>query len=240
MIDVSAVLNAHDESVLAGPSMRSFEEAIAAARASGIRVESVIVLDRPDEATTAQFADAESRGHRIIMSTAGDPGLARNAAVQDARGNFVAFLDADDLWSVNWLTDAFGSFEHSSRLVAHPELSVFFGLQESFGFNSDSEKPNFDPGVLRVVNYWSALVFTRRQILLEFPYAATDFSEGFGYEDWHWNCVTIAAGVSHRPVRGTAHFVRRKVGRSQLTECDANDVLPRSSPLTSYKWRSKA
>ena len=113
MIDVSAVLNAHDESVLAGPSLRSFEEAIAAARASGIGVESIIVRDRPDEATTIQFADAESRGHRIIMSTAGDPGLARNAAVQ-VPGHVRCVSRCRRFWSVNWLQTP------SALLSIHP------------------------------------------------------------------------------------------------------------------------
>ena len=43
MIEISAVLTAHGEGTVAGPSLLSFEEAAAVATASGISVETIIV-----------------------------------------------------------------------------------------------------------------------------------------------------------------------------------------------------
>ncbi len=236
MFEVTAILTAHGEGILSGPSLLSFEDAIAHARASGISVESFIVLDRPDAATTEQFAGAESRGHRLLWSKAGDLGMSRNLAVKAAGGRFVTFLDADDLWSYNWLTDAHGFCVRTPRVAAHSELNVYFGLVSHVMFHVDSEAASFDAGGLRICNYWDALAFAERDVLLEHPYREKDFARGFGYEDWHWNCITLAAGIPHRPVPGTVHFKRRRLG-SLLSECADSDVIPYPTQVTSYGWR---
>ena len=211
MIDVTAVLNVHDEAILTGPSVLNFEATIGRARGAGLAVESIVVLDKPTLETVLQFENAEARGHRIVVSGAGNLALARNVAVEHARGCFVGFLDADDLWSENWLVEAFKLCRRDDSTAAHSEFNVFFGKSSgTIVCHVDSKSARFDPDVLRVANYWDSLVFTSRETLREHPYAPIDFVEGYGYEDWHWNCITFAAGVDHRPVPGTIHFKRRR------------------------------
>jgi len=36
-------------------------------------------------------------------------------------------------------------------------------------------------------------------------YQTTMKTRGFGFEDWHFNCVTLADGIEHRPVPGTGY-----------------------------------
>lgn len=234
-IDITAVLNAHTEGVLAGPSCASFDQAVEAARQSGLAVEGLIVLDRPDAATRTQFMGVESR-HRVIVTDEGDPGLARNAAVAAANGTFVSFLDGDDLWSKNWLTLAhrFCAAEPNA-IVAHSEVNISFGQARCMWWHVDSRDAAFDPGYLCIGNYWDAMSFAARAIYRRYSFVPNDLRRGFGHEDWHWNCVTLAAGIDHRPVAGTMHFKRKREG-SQMALCNSVNAIPWMTPVASYDW----
>ncbi len=239
MIDITAVLTAHAEGVLAGPSLVSFDQAIEAARQFGLVVEGLVVLDRPTAATRMQFVGVEGR-HRVIVADEGDPGLARNAAVASASGRFVAFLDGDDLWSQNWLVAAhrFCAAEPDA-IVAHSEVNVVFGQVRQMWWHIDSRDPAFDLGYLRIGNYWDAMSFSTREIYRRHPFVANDLRRGFGHEDWHWNCLTLAVGIDHRPVPGTVHFKRRRRD-SQMTLCEPVSAVPWITPIASYGWTSQS
>ena len=60
----------------------------------------------------------------------GDLGRVRNALVPQTDGRYIAFLDADDLFSENWLAEALAVLkaadERGERVIAHPELNIVF------------------------------------------------------------------------------------------------------------------
>lgn len=211
MTKITAVINAHHEGVLLGPALGSFQEAVQFAMEQGIDVECLAVLDRPDDMTREMFRVDVARDIRVLECEHGDSGLARNHAVQAATGDFIAFLDGDDLWSYNWLVEALCvCSENPDATVAHPEANVVFGAERLFFWHADSKAKDFDPGFLRVGNYWSALSFASNSIYRRFPFFKTELHLGYGYEDWHWNCITLAAGIAHRSAPGTVHFIRRR------------------------------
>lgn len=234
--DITAIITAHLEGPLAGLSFRSLLDAVGVARAAGVAVEVLVVLDQPDAVTLEAFSEAEQLGCRVVQVSYGDQGPVRNEAATLARGRYVAFLDADDLWSENWLRDAFRLCESDpGRVVAHPEVNWFFEGTDYIHFLADQTRPGFDPAYLRVANYWDTLCLAPAAAYLDAPFHTRDLAGGFAYEDWHWNMETLAAGFVHRVAPETIHFKRRRAG-SQTVEASANRSLTRPSRFLDYAW----
>lgn len=237
MMDISTVLTAHREGVMAGMALTSLLRACDRATEAGLEVEILIMLDRPDPTTRAVFDDAASRGWQLEVVSFGDQGEVRNRAVGLTRGSYVAFLDADDLWSENWLVAAHElCVTAPGRVIAHPELDWFFESNNNLFFHADQSDPAFDIDLLRFVNYWDALCLAPREALLNHPYSARSVADGFAYEDWHWNCETVVAGYVHRVAPDTIHFKRRRPG-SQTLDASGRKCLTRQSRFFEYEWR---
>src|SRR5690606_19404352 len=113
-------------------------------------------------------------------------------------------VDGDDLICRNWLADAFAFAEQQRRLgrrpALHPEANIFFGEDSSILLHVDQESPEWSLGSLFAANYWTALVFAGKDDLIAVPYRASAPDIGFGYEDWDWNCLAVAAGLVHKVV----------------------------------------
>lgn len=237
MTDITAVITAHAEGTLAGLSLRSLIEAVDQARAAGLSVECLAVLDNPDPATVEAVADAAPPDCRVERVSRADQGRVRNDAVGFAGGEYVAFLDGDDLWSSNWLTDAYAVCgADAGRVIAHPEVNWFFGDATNLHFLPDQADPDFDAfAYTRVANPWDALCLAPAAAYHEVPFASRAIADGIAYEDWHWNMDTLVAGYRHRVVPETIHFKRRR-GGSQFAQANANRSLTPPSPMLDYTW----
>lgn len=234
MTDVTAVMTAHDEGLLTGVSIASFCEACDHARGHGLEVEGLFIIDRGDEVTKSVIRHAAVPGVQIIETDFGDVSSARNLAANRAQGKFVSFLDGDDLWSFNWLTEsARFCLAHPKRIVAHSEANVIFGEAENLWFHADSEAPDFDATYMTINNYWDAMCFTWREVFMDYPIHKNELSQGYGYEDWHWNCLTLLGGIPHRPVPDTLHFKRRRTG-SLLGRSSERDVVISHTDIYTY------
>jgi hypothetical protein len=232
--DITAAVIVHREGALAAASIRSLEAAAALAEAAGLTIERSYVLDRPDTATRSLIEQMCPAPWQGIILDAGDQGAARNHAAETARGQYIAFLDGDDLWGQSWLVRAHAAAAGlRPEAIIHPEFAYFFEGDATILRHVDQDDPEFDLDLLRAVNYWDGLCFCRTAIYRAHPYAPRDLARGWALEDWHWNCETLNAGYRHRIAPETVIFKRRRAG-SQTAGARLHNALPRRSALGDY------
>jgi len=233
--NISAVINGHAEGLLLKPSIDSALRAREYAVAKGLAVELIVILDRPDDISrTVAHACLKDHPHaRVVEVQNGDLGLSRNDGASAASGEYVAFLDGDDLWGKNWPTAAYNSAVASGReIVWHPEVNVYFGGTPHIFLHIDSDDPSFEISGIAYTNYWTALSFVRRDFLLQVPYSRTQLAKQIGYEDWGWNLHTMELGAVHKIVPGTGHAIRTKPpGSSLLSATSAAGCMPAPSKV---------
>jgi glycosyltransferase involved in cell wall biosynthesis len=238
---ISIVINAHREGLIALPSFRSASRAKALAESHGITVEMIVIIDKGDDLTKEITAGWTESNLSVIYVNNGDSGLSRNDGVAVAHGEWIAFLDADDLWAETWLINGFAAaIKDNRKIVWHPEINLYFGRHPHIYRHVDMESKEFQLSSLLINNHWTALCMTTRKLLLETPYPMTNLEEQIGHEDWGWNLETIANGALHKVVPGTGHAIRQKLQNSLLGQANAVGVLPRPTNLFRQFIKSNA
>ena len=211
---ISAVLTFHRERQMAAATLHAVERMRRFAETRGFRVQLVMTLDGGDWETEDVIArhSALRDGDELHHVQLFDLSLCRNYAIERAHGEFIAILDGDDLFSENWLAAAVGCIvEHGAITIAHPRLMIAFGIWNAYWEQLDQVDPRFLPETLMSLNHWNACSVARRDVFLRCPYVVARVGEsGFGFEDWHWNCETIANGYVHYAVAQTFRLERRK------------------------------
>jgi glycosyltransferase involved in cell wall biosynthesis len=76
----------------------------------------VLVIDDGSADRTAAVAAAFGEPVRVVTVRNGGPARARNTGIALARGDFIAFLDADDVWLPGKLAAQFARFERDPAL----------------------------------------------------------------------------------------------------------------------------
>jgi len=231
MVDITVIVTAHDETLVAGPTMQSAKVAICSAEDHGFSIEKIIALDAATDDCRGYFHQKAFSHWEIAEFDFSDPFQTRNAAVEMATGRWIAFVDADDLISENWLLKAARRLTEAEdlgeKIIAHPEINWTFEGANLISVKPHQHEPYFSPHYFYFTNYYSMLAMAPRAAIIETPYGNRDVPNGFGYQDWQWNIETMAKGWCHVSVRDTIIFVRRRA-MSVSAENRRNNALLRS------------
>lgn len=110
---VSVIVPAHNEEAYLGSCLESLE------RQDYAGSYEVIVVDNASVDGTAELG--RQRGVRIVYEPEESPACARQSGLESARGEVVAFIDADSRAPRNWLSSL------ASRFATQPDLVVISG-----------------------------------------------------------------------------------------------------------------
>ena len=234
-MDITIVLTAHDEANLVGPTIRSAEQAIQCIQPLGLSVEKIFMLDNPTPECDQFFSQSRFSEWRIIKVDHKDQGKVRNDAVKLVSGKWLAFLDADDLWSENWLLASIPLLETAEKkgekVIIHPELNWFFEASPTILVNLADDDPVYDPYYYYFYNYYDALCICPREAYVDAPFADRDLKSGFAFEDWQWNLETTDFGWHHQVATDTIIFKRRRAGSQTLAASQSKAVFRDLSSL---------
>jgi glycosyltransferase involved in cell wall biosynthesis len=116
---VSVVIPAHNSQQYIVPALDSI-------LAQKHRPLEILVVDDGSTDLTTQIVRGYAREVRLIEQDQRGHPAARNAGVRAAAGEFLGFLDHDDLWSPDKLERQIASFQHN------PALDLVFGHIQNF------------------------------------------------------------------------------------------------------------
>ena len=101
-------------------------EAIESVLNQTLQPQQIIVIDDGSTDGSARVAKKFEADILYIRRDNGGTGAARNTGVELAQGEFLAFLDADDLWA------PFKTEAQLKVFATHPEADMVFGLTQQF------------------------------------------------------------------------------------------------------------
>lgn len=232
-VDITAVITFHREGLLAYRSLVSILKCCQYAQSAGITAKIIATLDDADSETrrvVQQHPDLSPRD-RVIDLMFDDVSLSRNYAIQECESKWIGIFDGDDHVSENWLAGAMHRLEQTDKpSIVHPQLVITFDSVSQFREQPDQSLVKLDKRGLLVTNFWNVCSFAARDDYLAVPYVSTG-SDGFGFEDWHWNCEVIAAGYQHLTAPETVYFERQKKFGSLNRSHQSNGAVIRSSRL---------
>jgi len=231
--DLTLIVTAHNETVVSGPTMRAADIAVEVARARGFGVRTIIALDAATPETSLFFHQPifDHWERRVLHE--GDLGMVRNALIRECESRYVAFLDADDLFSENWLAEGVAALDAAAaqgqHAIAHPELNVIFDGHKAVLLNLDQSSPLFSPYYLYFRHYYDSLKMAPLEVHQDIPYVTRDVANGLSYQDFQFTIESLAAGWRHIAVKDTIIFKRRR-DFSLVTESNSRKSVVRRLP----------
>ena len=218
---VSTIVPVHDRP-------RLLEEAVASVVAQSWRPIEVVIVDDGSTDDTPRVADrlaAENPEVRAIHVPNGGPGRAREAGRREARGEFLQYLDSDDLL----LPGKFAA--QVAALRADPAAGVASGWTAyragGARAGAEAERPwkrtgerieRMFPSFLRS-RWWGTSTPLYRRTVTD---AAGPWAELWNEEDWEYDCRVAALGV-HLAYVPALVSVQRDHGGSRLSRSVSSD-----------------
>lgn len=241
--ELSIIVTAHAEGIIAHKTMCCVFENQKLLNENHIRSEIVVHIDNGTKETKEYFKRYQNMQNiRLFENDFLDLGKSRNFASRKANGKYIAFIDADDLISSNWLLSALQTIKKYKRpTLVHPEAVLDFGINIThprlwIQKNSKASKIENAKDLI-VTNRWISTIAGLKQIFINFPYPPTE--HGFGNEDYEFNLATISAGIPHLTAPKTILFYRKKISNSLLLQSATEKYVQRFSPLFDIEFYQK-
>jgi glycosyltransferase involved in cell wall biosynthesis len=193
-------------------------EAIESVLAQSRPCDQVVVVDNGSSDRSAEIAAGFASAVEVVHEPRPGIGTARNAALRAARGDLVAFLDADDLWEPEKTALQLAAFE------AEPRLQLVFGHVRQFVSPDLSEAdaeallvpPDPQPGL-----YIGAMMARRRAVDAIGPWSEdVRVSDGLAFllraKELGLGQAMLAETITLRRLHGGNHSIHNRDQRTEF------------------------
>lgn len=123
-------------------SRDTIQQAVATARAQTLRPTQIVVVDDASKDDTLEQLQAIAGPDLLVVKSPvnGGGGAARNRGIENATGDVIAFLDADDLWAPNKLANQMALLRTQSR-----ESFCFTAVEHTNEYGEQHVLPKREP-----------------------------------------------------------------------------------------------
>ncbi len=211
-----------------------------------IELEIIIVNDHSTDPATLDALDklsARAANIRVLQNNGRQgPGAARNVGIRAARGNWIGFLDADDVWppgslkvrwdvvrdvpDANWIAGYYDIWKSDGSLAPHPtfDTAVFDKVDrlEAYWLLHDIARELVGNNML----VWIGTVLVRKALLDETHGFREDLIYG---EDWYL--------FMNLAIRTDLHFVPAVVAHLRRQDDSLTTQDAALSPLAYRAWK---
>jgi GT2 family glycosyltransferase len=191
-------------------------EAIASVEESCELVPELIVVNdgSTDERSLEIFDYLKQQGYHVIDSENQGLSAARNLGIQQAQGNYILPLDADNRITPHYLSRA------AKILDQDPRIGVVYGNPEFFGeAQGTRDVPALSIRKLLLGNYIDACAVFRRRVWEDCHGFDPKIPERLGYEDWDFWLGAIEAGWRFHHLEAVMFYYRIR-SNSMVSACN--------------------
>lgn len=188
--------------------------------------QAIVVDDGSTDGGAAIVADYPDPRFRLMRQSNAGPGAARNAGVAQARGEFVAFLDADDEWLPTYLYESVRLLESfwpevasvTCGYIEHPSGASMESMWRKRGLSEGAQRvdPDTDPAlVVNMLAYMSPCsTLTRAQVIRKWGGFYDREKCAFGEDAFLWLKVLLNETVAFN-LKPLVQFHREASGLSK-------------------------
>ena len=236
---LSVIITAHDEGLLLHKAILSIRDALSFASIKNYEI--VVHVDNASLDMEKYLNSEAFSEHGVVLykNTFGDISDSRNFCVNKATGDYIFFIDADDLISRNFFKIAMPLIEKQDNILIHAESCLSFddnAIGRNLWIMSSSGEMKTDIYHLFEKNLWISSVLGKKEIFENTPYRKVH--NGYGNEDYAFNLETLGKGISHRVAPGTVYFYRKKAV-SLLSQSNLNRLTQRYMKLFDLDYWKK-
>jgi len=217
-VDISFVLNAHNEGHILMAAINSAILAAEDCHLNGINTEIILICDSGDDITREIVECQTKQISKHAFVNYKNLGLSRNHGLSLATGDFVCFLDGDDIWQLSWPRRAYNFAKDTDfkNTIFHTEIFAAFNDVRFLRKQIQTVDKIFHPLNLLSTWHYCNNLFAHKSLFTRFPIEPYNHEEGYGSEDWHWSCETIADGCNRLYVPETVYFYRINSTKTSL------------------------
>lgn len=149
----------------------------------------LIIVDDGSTDKSKEIASSYSQVNYVYQENQG-VAIARNTGIFKSQGEYIAFLDQDDIWTANKLKLQVDYLKH------HPEISYVLGEQKIF-LESGTEKPKWlkeEHLNNQIPAYLLGTLLVRKSVFNQVGYFCDDYRYS---NDSDWFSRTIDLNISH-------------------------------------------